>query len=75
MESALIEKISEQGVLVTFMLLAIIVLLMAVRILYNRNVQQGLENVKALVDSTTAINNNTAALGMLIKQIERLEDV
>ena len=65
---------AEQGALAAFMLLVIIALVMAVKMLYGRNVEQGAENVKALIDSTTAINNNTAALGMLAKQVERLEN-
>lgn len=72
--TGLLNKVAEQGALAAFMLLVIIVLVMAVKMLYQRNVDQGAENVKALVDSTSAINNNTAALGMLGKQIERLEN-
>lgn len=72
--TGLLNKVAEQGALAAFMLLVIIVLVMAVKMLYQRNVDQGAENVQALVDSTSAINNNTAALGMLGKQIERLEN-
>lgn len=72
--TGLLDKVAEQGALAAFMLLVIIVLVMAVKMLYERNVQQGQENVQALVDSTEAINNNTAALSMLGKQIERLEN-
>lgn len=72
--TGLLNKVAEQGALAAFMLLVIIVLVMAVKMLYQRNVDQGAENVQALVDSTAAINNNTAALGMLGKQIERLEN-
>lgn len=72
--TGLLNKVAEQGALAAFMLLVIIVLVMAVKMLYSRNVDQGAENVKALVDSTAAINNNTAALGMLAKQVERLEN-
>ena len=72
--TGLLNKVAEQGALAAFMLLVIIVLVMAVKMLYERNVQQGQENVQALVDSTEAINNNTAALSMLGKQIERLEN-
>ena len=71
--TGLINEVAKQGALVTFMLLVIIILVMAVKMLYERNVQQGADNVKALVDSTVAINNNSAALEMLGKQIERLE--
>lgn len=70
--TGLLNKVAEQGALAAFMLLAIIVLILAVKMLYDRNVQQGAENVRALIDSTTAINNNTSALAMLGKQIERL---
>lgn len=72
--TGLLSKVAEQGALAAFMLLVIIALVMAVKMLYGRNVEQGAENVKALIDSTTAINNNTAALGMLAKQVERLEN-
>ncbi len=72
--TSLINKVAEQGALAAFMLLVIIALVMAVKMLYTRNVEQGAENVKALIDSTTAINNNTAALGLLAKQVERLEN-
>lgn len=72
--TGLVNKVGEQGPLAAFMLLCIIALLLAVKMLYGRNVEQGKENVTALIDSTTAINNNTAALGMLTKQIERLEN-
>lgn len=72
--SGLMNKVAEQGALAAFMLLVIIILVLAVKMLYERNVQQGAENVRALVDSTSAINNNTAALSMLGKQIERLEN-
>lgn len=71
--TGLINEVAKQGALVTFMLLVIIILVLAVKMLYERNVQQGADNVKALVDSTVAINNNSAALEMLGKQIERLE--
>lgn len=72
--TGLINKVGEQGPLAAFMLLCLIVLVIAVKMLYSRNQEQGKENVTALIDSTTAINNNTAALGLLTKQIERLEN-
>lgn len=72
--TGLLNKVAEQGALAAFMLLVIIVLVMAVKMLYERNVQQSADNVKALVDSTTAINNNTSALAMLGKQVERLDN-
>lgn len=71
--TGLMDKVAEQGPLAAFMLLVIIALACAVKMLYARNVEQGKENVTALIDSTTAINNNTAALSLLTKQIERLE--
>lgn len=71
----LLSKVAEQGALIAFMLLVIITLVMAIKMIYERNVQQGADNLKALIDSTTAINNSTAALNMLSKQIERLENV
>ncbi len=72
--TGLMDKVAEQGALAAFMLLVVIALAMAVKMLYNRNIEQGKENVTALIDSTAAINNNTAALGLLTKQIERLEN-
>lgn len=72
--TGLLNKVAEQGALAAFMLLVIIVLVMAVKMLYERNVQQGADNVKVIIDNTTAINNSTAAMTMLGKQIERLEN-
>lgn len=72
--TGLLDKVAEQGALAAFMLLTILALSWAVKMLYSRNVEQGKENVTALIDSTTAINNNTAALSLLTRQIERLEN-
>ncbi len=72
--TGLINEVAKQGALAAFMLLVIIVLVMAVKMLFDNNRDQGKENTKALIDSTVAINNNTAALAMLGKQIERLEN-
>ena len=70
-----IAKIVEQGALFAFMLLCIIVLVFVVKAMYNRIMQQTDQQTKILLDSTLAINNNTAALGALTKQVERLADV
>lgn len=72
--TGLVNKVGEQGPLTAFMLLCLIAAIFAIKILYNRNQEQGKENVTALIDSTTAINNNTAALTLLTRQIERLEN-
>lgn len=72
--TSLITQISQQGALASFMLLIIIFLVMAVKMLYQRNVDQGADNMKALVDSTVAVTNNTMALGLLTKEIERLQN-
>lgn len=71
--TGLISEVAKQGALAAFMMLVIIVLVLTVRMLYNRNVEQGDQNVKALLDSTTAINNNTVAVNMLGKQLDRME--
>lgn len=71
--TGLLDKVAEQGALAAFMLLVIIALVMTVKMLYERNVQQGADNMKVLIDNNTALNNNTAALNMLGKQMDRLE--
>lgn len=73
--SVMLSKVAEQGVLFAFMLLVIIVLIMVIRALYGRNVKQGDEQQKTLIDSTLAINNNTLAVTALTRQIERMNDV
>ena len=67
-------KIAEQGVLFAFMLLCIIGLCVVIRSMYTRINQQTDQQQKILIDSTLAINNNTAALGALVKQVERLDN-
>lgn len=57
------------------MLLVILGLCLVARVLYNRNIKQGDDQQKTLIDSTLAINNNTVALNALTKQIERMNDV
>jgi hypothetical protein len=59
-----LSRIYEMGALVSFMLLAIIVLLIAVKALYNRNLAMGDMFMKALAD-------NTASNHALAQQIER----
>ena len=56
------------------MLLVIIGLCLVIKVLYNRNIKQGDDQQKALIDSTIAINNNTLAVNALTKQIERMAD-
>ena len=56
------------------MLFVIVLLCLVVRTLYNRNIKQGEDLQKALIDSTVAINNNTSALNALTRQFERMED-
>ena len=67
-----ISVVSQEGGLFAFMLLVLIGLSMVIRTLYKNNVEQGKENMTALLDSTLAINNNTAALQLLTKQIEKI---
>lgn len=67
--------ISQQGALFSFQLLAILGLALVCKTLYTRNVKQGDDNAKALVDSTLAINNNTLALTALTREIERTNNV
>lgn len=71
----LVNKVAEQGALVAFELLAIIFLTLVIKTLYNRNVKQGDDHQKALIDSTLAINNNTLALNALTRQIEMMNNV
>jgi hypothetical protein len=71
----IITKITEQGSLVAFELLVIIFLTLVIKTLYNRNVKQGDDQQKALIDSTLAINNNTLALNALTRQIEMMNNV
>ncbi len=68
-------KVAEQGALFAFELLVIIGLCLVIKVLYNRNVKQGDDQMKALIDSTLAINNNTLALTALTKQIELMNNV
>lgn len=67
-------KIAEQGVLFAFMLLCIVGLCAVIRSMYSRIIQQADQQQKILIDSTLAINNNTEALGALVKQVERLDN-
>jgi len=67
--------ITEKSSLVAFELFVIILLCLVVKTLYARNVKQGDDNSKALIDSTLAINNNTLALNALMRQIERINNV
>lgn len=70
----ILNLLTEQGALVAFELLVIIVLVYALRVLYFRNIKQGDDQARAFTDSTIAINNNTAALNALTKQIERMNN-
>jgi len=66
-------KVAEQGALFAFMLLVMIGLCLVIKTLYNRNVKQGDDQQKSLIDSTLAINNNTLAINALTKQIEKMD--
>lgn len=68
-------KVAEQGALFAFMLLVLIGLSIVVKVLYNRNIKQGDDQLRSLIDSTLAINNNTLALNALTKQIELMNNV
>jgi hypothetical protein len=69
-----LSAVTEKNSLVAFQLFAIIALGYVASTLYKRNVKQGDDQAKALVDSTLAINNNTQALQLLTKEIERMND-
>jgi putative Mn2+ efflux pump MntP len=71
----MLSRVAEQGALFAFMMLCIIGLCLVIKVLYNRNIKQGDDQQKALIDSTVAINNNTLAVNALTKQIERMADV
>ena len=68
----MLSKVAEQGALFAFMMLVIVALCVVIKVLYNRNIKQGDDQQKALIDSTIAINNNTLAVNALTKQIERM---
>lgn len=70
----IVNSVAQQGALFGFMLLVILGLCLVARVLYNRNIKQGDDQQKTLIDSTLAINNNTVALNALTKQIERMND-
>lgn len=72
--SGIVSAITEKNSLIAFELFTIIALVAVIRTLYSRNVKQGDDNAKALMDSTVAINNNTLALNALTKQIERMNE-
>lgn len=72
--TGLLSSITEKNSLVAFQLFVIIGLVVVAKTLYNRNVKQGDDQAVALTDSTLAINNNTQALQMLTKEIERMND-
>lgn len=48
-------KVAEQGALFAFMLLVIIALCVVIKVLYNRNIKQGDDQQKALIDSTLSL--------------------
>jgi putative Mn2+ efflux pump MntP len=73
--NSIVNSVAQQGALFGFMLLVILGLCLVARVLYNRNIKQGDDQQKTLIDSTLAINNNTVALNALTKQIERMNDV
>lgn len=73
--NSLFSQIAQQGALFAFMLLVIIVLVMAIRVLYTRNVALGDMFQKALTDSTVAVNNNTLAQNAIARQIEVMTNV
>jgi len=63
--TTLVNNVSHAGPLVSFLLLDILVLLVAVRVLFNRVMKVGDDRQADLIASTLAINNNTAALNNL----------
>lgn len=72
--NGLFSKVAEQGALFAFMMFVILALAYVAKTLYERNIKQGDDNTQALIDSTVAISNNTTALNILTKEIERLND-
>lgn len=68
----LFSKVAEQGALFAFMILVMLGLCLVCRVLYNRNIKQGDDQLKALIDSTLAINNNTLAITAMTRQIEMI---
>lgn len=73
--SSMVNSVAQQGALFGFMLFVIVGLCTVIKVLYGRNIKQGDDQQKTLIDSTLAINNNTIALNALTKQIERMNDV
>lgn len=73
--NSIVNSVAQQGALFGFMMLVIIGLCIVAKVLYSRNIKQGDDQQKTLIDSTLAINNNTVALNALTKQIERMNDV
>lgn len=71
----IVTAITEKNSLIAFELFVIIALVLVIKTLYGRNIKQGDDQAKALTDSTLAINNNTLALQMLTREIERINDV
>lgn len=71
--NGMLNSVAQQGALFAFMLFVILSLGIVCRTLYNRNVKQGDDQAKALIDSTLAINNNTLAINALTKQIEKMD--
>lgn len=65
-------KVAEQGALFAFMLLVIVGLCLVIRTLWAEMKKQGADVQKALIDSTIAVNNNTAAVSLLTREVERL---
>ncbi|MFN5173594.1 MAG: hypothetical protein ACK5WY_08010 [Holosporaceae bacterium] len=69
--TALVTNVSQASPLVSFLLLDIIILVMVVKVLFNRMVKLGEDRQTDLINSTLAINNNTSALNNLIKILEQ----
>lgn len=70
--AVLVSDISRQGPLFSFMLFVILILLLAVRTLYNRNVKQGDDQNNAQRDTLVALSNNTNSLEAVADSVKDL---
>lgn len=70
--AVLVSDISRQGPLFSFMLFVILVLLLAVRTLYQRNVKQGDDQNNSQRDGIVALTNNTNSLEAVADSVKDL---
>lgn len=67
--SGIFSAITQQGALFAFMLLCLVVLVIAVKTLYSRNVDLGDKLQTAMTDATVGLNNNTNILNIISTQV------